>query len=175
MTTLNDTTKPLVTQLSLFSEENDQLNRMTIDQIQFRVNSEQLREYGSCSKLSEEELRDLSASALYLNFKSLAGKEGATPLLRKQAQNVAVAKCMTGDMEGLFENVGISTDAFLDQVKKAFPPYGPHRDGEEKMAALRESLIRFAELVVTRFNSIKLEDERERLEKRAEKYDLYFF
>ena len=150
---------PLHTQRSLFMEL-EEIEGMSVDQLRFRTNSEKLRERGISGSVTQTEMRELSANAVIMTFKALAGQAGATPLERATAQNIAIAKCMTGDLEGLFENVGISAEAFLDQVKNSFPNEPP-----------REALIKFAELVVARYKAISVEDERARRRENLEDYD----
>ena len=171
---MTPTALPLTTQRSFSFFGIEEIPELTVDQLRFRNNSEKLRERGISRRISSSDMRDLSVHAVIMTFKALAGQEGATPFQRQEAQNAAIAKCMTGDLEGLFENAGINTDAFLDQVSKAFPAYGPHRHETEFTGRLRESLIKFAEVVVFRYKSINVEAEEDRRRKLLEGYDEFF-
>lgn len=156
------TVLPLTTQRSLFMEI-EEIPDLTVDQLRFRTNSEKLRERGINVRISPKELRELAAEALVMTFKAMAGREGATAFQRQKAQNEALAKCMTGDFEGLLEAVGINTEAFLDQVRRTFPDDSP-----------RQALIKFANLTYQRHESISVEEEEARQRERLKDYDEFF-
>ena len=152
---------PLTTQQSLFLEI-EATPELSVDQLRYRTNSPKLREKSLIigGGLKEREMRELSAEAALMIFKALAGEEGATPFQRRQAQEEILCKCLIGDMEGLLDAAGINIDAFTDQVRKAFPNEEP-----------REALIKFAQLITMRANSISVEKDRERRRQHQKVYD----
>lgn len=153
----------LTTQLSLKFYGIEEETEMTVDQLRYRTNSDKLREKGIYRHANISDIRQLAASAALQTFRALAGMEGATPFLKRQAQEMAIAKCMTGDMEGLLDLGGVNAEAFLDQVKKSFPDESP-----------RPALIKFAKLVVARAESISVEEDRRRRRLAQSEYDEFF-
>lgn len=156
--------RPLDTQRSFNFMSIEEEPEMTVEQLRFRTNSKKLREKGIFKQISGKDLQRLNAEALLMTFKAMAGRDGGTDFLRQKAQNEAISKCITGDLEGLLEEAGIDTEAFLDQVKNAFPDDKP-----------RQALIKFANLVYERFDAIRVEDEELRVRERRIKYDDDYF
>lgn len=156
---------PLSVQKSFSFMELTETPEMTVEQLRFRTDSEKLRERGIAFERDAEDFRNLYANALLQTLRAIAGKEGATPFLRAKAQNEAIGKCLSGDFEGLLDEVGIRTEAFLDEVRRNFPDE----------ATPREALIKFARLVLKRYEAITEETEITRLRKRRVEFGDDFF